>query len=117
LFRTLFDKNSKKQETSIFDFRKIFFLNSLKNTTRSFLLQVKQNKTRFEIEITKLFLVNEIDLFLKNKTKLFFTNELFLKSRTKLFLTSELLLVSETKLLLKSKIKLFFASELLLVSD
>jgi len=125
LFRTLFDRNSKEQETSILDFRKIFFLNSLKNTTRSFLLQARQNKTKLEIEIIRLFLVNEINLFLKNKTKLFLTSELFLvsktrlllKSKTKLLFTNELFFVSETRLLLKSKTKLLFISELLFVNN
>jgi len=117
LFRTSFDKNSKEQKTLIFNFQKIFFLNNLKNTIRSFLLQARQNKTKFKIEITRLFFVNEINLFLKSKIKLLFTNRLLLVSETKLLFTSELLLVSETKLLLKSRIKLLFANELFLVSN
>jgi len=127
------NKSSKKRRISTLDFWWIFFLNDLKNTTRSFLFQMR-NKIEQD-----LFLVNELSinwllmskwrvrllLVSKQKTELLLASEL----RTELLLASklrtELLLVSKlkTELLLSSewKIKLLLASklnaELLLVSE
>ena len=117
------NRSFKEKRILTLDFWWVFFLNDLKNTTRSFLFQ-----TRDKIE-RDLFLVNELSiswllmskreiillLVSRRKTELLLTSEL----RTELLLVSELktkLLLSsewETKLLLTSKL----SAELLLVSN
>ncbi len=107
------NRSFKKKIILTFDFWWVFFLNDLKNTTRSFLFQ-----TRDKIE-RNLFLVNELNiswLFMsKRKSELLLASEL----RTELLLVSELkteLLFSsewETRLLLASELK----TELLLLSE
>ena len=117
------NKSSKEKKILTLDFWWVFFLNDLKNTTRSFLFQ-----TRDKIE-QDLFLVNELSIswllmserrvilllvsrrkteFLlasKLKTELLLVNEL----KTELLLSSEW----ETELLFTSKLK----TEFLLVSN
>ncbi len=117
------NRSSKEKIISTLDFWWVFFLNDLKNTTRSFLFQ-----TRDKIE-RNLFSVNELsinwllmsereiisllvsrrktELLLSRKweTKLLFASEL----KTELLLSSEW----ETRLLLASELN----AELLLVSN
>ncbi len=117
------NKSFRKKRILTLDFWWVFFLNDLKNTTKSFLFQIR-NKTERD-----LFLVNELSinwllvseqevillLMSKRKTELLLTSEL----RIELLLMNEL----KTELLLSSEweIKLLFASELnaelLLVND
>ncbi len=117
------NRSFRKKRILTLDFWWVFFLNDLKNTTRSFLFQ-----TRDKIE-RDLFSVNELSinwlfvserrvillLVSKWKTELLLVSEL----RTELLLVSklktELLLLSkwETRLLLASKLK----TELLLSSE
>ena len=117
------NRSFKEKRILTLDFWWVFFLNDLKNTTRSFLFQ-----TRDKIE-RDLFLVNELSiswllmskreiillLVSRRKTELLLTSEL----RTELLLVSELktkLLLSsewETRLLLVSELN----AELLLVSN
>ncbi len=120
LYRRLIEliclKNSrsfKEEKISTLNFWWVFFLNDLKNTTKSFLFQ-----TRDKIE-RSLFLVNELSIswLLVSKQEVI----LLLVSRwkTELLLSSEwetrLLLASEwkTRLLLASELN----AELLLVND
>ncbi len=137
------NRSFKEKRISTLDFWWVFFLNDLKNTTKSFLFQIK-DKTEWD-----LFLVNKLSiswLFMSEREVILllvsrWETELLLASklRTELLLVSELkteLLLSsewETRLLLASelktelllssewKIKLLFASklnaELLLVND
>ncbi len=117
------NRSFKEKRILILDFWWVFFLNDLKNTTRSFLFQMKDKIER------DLFFMNELNiswllvskqeiilLFVSRwKTKLLLVNEL----RTELLfvneLKTELLLSSEwkTRLLLASKLKteLLFSSE------
>ncbi len=117
------NRSSRKKRISTLNFWWVFFLNDLKNTTKSFLFQMRD-----KIE-QDLFLVNELSinwLFISKrevilllvsrwKTELLLVSEL----RTELLLVSELktelLLLSEweTRLLLASKLK----TELLLLSE
>ncbi len=107
------NRSSKEKRILTLDFWWVFFLNDLKNTTKSFLFQMK-DKTEWD-----LFLVNELNiswLFISKreiilllvsrwKTELLLISEL----RTELLLVSEL----KTELLLASKLK----TELLLSSE
>ncbi len=117
------NRSSKEKRILTLDFWWVFFLNDLKNTTKSFLFQTRDKTER------SLFLVNELSiswllvserrvillLVSRRKTELLLASEL----RTELLLVSELkteLLLSsewETKLLLASKL----SAELLLVSN
>ncbi len=117
------NRSFKERRILTLDFWWVFFLNDLKNTTRSFLFQMK-NKIEQD-----LFLVNKLSiswLFMSERevilllvsrweTKLLFASEL----KTELLLVSELkteLLFSsewETRLLLVSELK----TELLLLSE
>ena len=117
------NRSFKEKRISTLDFWWVFFLNDLKNTTRSFLFQTR-NKIEWdlflvnELSISWLF-INEREIILllvsKWKTELLLTSKL----RTELLfmnaLKTELLLSSEweTKLLLASKLN----AELLLVSN
>ncbi len=117
------NRSSKKKRTLTLNFWWVFFLNDLKNTTRSFLFQMR-NKIEQD-----LFLVNELSiswLFMNErkfilllvsrwKTKLLFASELRIEMLLVSELKTELLLLSEwkTKLLLASKLN----AELLLVND
>ncbi len=117
------NRSSKEERISTLDFWWVFFLNDLKNMTKSFLFQMKDKIER------DLFLVNELSinwLFVnERKVILLFVSrrktELLLSSEweTRLLLASELkteLLLSsewETRLLLISKLN----AELLLVSN
>ncbi len=108
------NRSFKKERISTLDFWWVFFLNDLKNTTRSFLFQMR-NKIEWS-----LFLVNELSiswllvskqrvillLMSRWETELLLANEL----RTELLLVSKL----KTELLLLSEweTKLFLASEL-----
>ncbi len=137
------NRSFKKKRFLTLNFWWVFFLNDLKNITRSFLFQMR-NKTEWD-----LFLVNELNinwLFMSKRkiilllvsrweTELLFASELRIKLllvselKTELLLSSEwktrLLLTSELKtellLLNEWKTKLLFASELsaelLLVSN
>jgi len=97
------NRSSKERRILILDFWWVFFLNDLKNTTKSFLFQMKD-----KIE-QDLFLVNELSInwLFMSKWKII----LLLVSRWK----TELLLASElrTELLLMSELK----TELLLASE
>ncbi len=117
------NRSFKKEKILILDFWWVFFLNDLKNITKSFLFQMR-DKIEWD-----LFLVNELNISLlfmsewrimlllvsRRETELLLASEL----RTELLLVSELktelLLASEweTKLLLTSKLN----AELLLVSN
>ena len=107
------NRSSKEKRILTLDFWWVFFLNDLKNTTRSFLFQMK-DKTEWD-----LFLVNELNiswLFISKREIILllvsrWKTELLLMSE----LRTELLLVSElkTELLLASKLK----TELLLSSE
>ncbi len=117
------NRSSKEERILTLDFWWVFFLNDLKNTTRSFLFQMKD-----KIEWS-LFLVNELNiswlliseqrvillLVSRWETELILASEL----RTELLLVSELkteLLLSnewKTKLLLASELK----TELLLLNE
>ena len=107
------NRSFKEKRILTLDFWWVFFLNDLKNTTRSFLFQ-----TRDKIE-RDLFLVNELSIswLLMSKRKIILL--LVSRRKTELLLTSELrtelLLVSElkTKLLLSSE----WETRLLLVSE
>ena len=117
------NKSSKEERILTFDFWWVFFLNDLKNTTKSFLFQMR-DKTKWD-----LFLVNELSIswLLVSKWKIILLlvsrreTELLLASklRTELLLVSELkteLLLSrewETRFLLASELK----TELLLSSE
>ncbi len=117
------NRSFKEKRISTLDFWWVFFLNDLKNITRSFLFQTR-NKIEWdlflvnELSISWLF-INEREIILllvsKWKTELLLTSKL----RTELLfineLKTELLLSSEweTKLLLASKLN----AELLLVSN
>ncbi len=108
------NRSSRKRRISTLDFWWVFFLNDLKNTTRSFLFQTRDKTER------DLFLVNELNinwllvserriillLMSRWETELLLASEL----RTKLLLVSEL----KTELLLSSewKTRLLLASEL-----
>jgi len=108
------NRSSKEKRFLTLDFWWVFFLNDLKNTTKSFLFQTR-DKTEWD-----LFLVNELSinwLFIsKRKIILLLVSrrktELLLSSKweTRLLLASEL----KTELLLSSKwkIELLLASEL-----
>ncbi len=108
------NRSSKEKRILTLDFWWVFFLNDLKNTTKSFLFQTR-DKTEWD-----LFLVNELSinwLFIsKRKIILLLVSrrktELLLSSKweTRLLLASEL----KTELLLSSKwkIELLLASEL-----
>ncbi len=108
------NRSSRKKRILTLDFWWVFFLNNLKNTTRSFLFQTR-NKTEWN-----LFLVNELSinwLFMSEQKIILL---LVSRQKTELLLASELkielLLVSElkTELLLSSEweTKLLLASEL-----
>ncbi len=108
------NRSSRKKRILTLDFWWVFFLNNLKNTTRSFLFQTR-NKTEWN-----LFLVNELSinwLFMSEQKIILL---LVSRRKTELLLASELkielLLVSElkTELLLSSEweTKLLLASEL-----
>ncbi len=107
------NRSSKEKRILTLDFWWVFFLNDLKNTTKSFLFQMK-DKTEWD-----LFLVNELNiswLFISKREIILllvsrWKTELLLMSE----LRTELLLVSElkTELLLASKLK----TELLLSSE
>ncbi len=117
------NRSFKERRILTLDFWWVFFLNDLKNTTRSFLFQMR-DKIKWS-----LFLVNELSInwLLMSKRKVILLlmsrlkTELLLASelRTELLLVSELkteLLLSskwETRLLLASKLN----AELLFVSD
>ena len=117
------NRSFRKKRISTLDFWWVFLLNDLKNTTRSFLFQVRDKTER------SLFLINKlnISLLLVSKRKIIlllvskWETELLLTSKlkTELLLVSELeteLLLSsewETRLLLTSKL----SAELLLVSN
>ena len=117
------NRSSKEERILTLDFWWVFFLNNLKNTTKSFLFQMR-DKTEWD-----LFLVNELSIswLLMSKREIILLlvsrreTELLLASKlkTELLLVSklktELLLLSEwkTKLLLASKLSV----ELLLVSN
>jgi len=117
------NRSSKEKRILTLDFWWVFFLNDLKNTTRSFLFQTR-NKIEWD-----LFLLNELSiswLFISEREIILllvsrWETELLLASelRTELLLVSELktelLLLSEweTKLLLTSEL----SAELLLVSN
>ncbi len=117
------NKSSKEKRILTLDFWWVFFLNDLKNTTRSFLFQIKD-----KIE-WNLFLVNELNiswllmserrvillLMSRWETELLFTSELRIKLLLVSKLKTELLLLSKwkTKLLLASELK----TELLLSNE
>jgi len=117
------NRSSREKRISTLDFWWVFFLNDLKNTTKSFLFQ-----TRNKIE-RDLFLVNELSInwLLMSEREVILLlmsrreTELLLSSEweTRLLLASELkteLLLSsewETRLLLASEL----SAELLLVSN
>ncbi len=117
------NRSSKEKRISTLDFWWVFFLNDLKNTTRSFLFQTR-DKTEWDLFLVNelsisWLLVNEREIILllvsRWKTELLLASEL----RTELLLVSELktelLLLNEweTRLLLASEL----SAELLLVSD
>ena len=89
------NRSSKEKRISTLDFWWIFFLNDLKNTTRSFLFQ-----TRDKIE-WDLFLVNELSInwFLISKRRVILL--LVSRQETELLLASEL----RTELLLVSELR------------
>ena len=97
------NRSSKEKRILTLDFWWVFFLNNLKNTTKSFLFQTR-DKTEWS-----LFLVNELNIswLLMSERKVI----LLLVSRRK----TELLLASElkTELLFVSELK----TELLLLSE
>ncbi len=117
------NRSSKERRILTLDFWWVFFLNDLKNTTRSFLFQ-----TRDKIE-WDLFLVNELNiswllmserevillLVSRWKTELLLASELRIELLLVSELKTELLLLSEweTRLLLASELR----TELLLVND
>ena len=117
------NRSSRKKRILTLDFWWVFFLNNLKNTTRSFLFQTR-NKTEWN-----LFLVNELSinwLFMseqkiilllvsRQKTELLLASELKIEFLLVSVLKTELLLSSEweTKLLLASEL----SAELFLVNN
>ncbi len=117
------NRSFRKKRILTLDFWWVFFLNDLKNTTRSFLFQTKDKIERVlssvnELSINWLFVSERRVILLlvsRWKTELLLVSEL----RTELLLVSklktELLLLSEweTRLLLASKLK----TELLLSSE
>ncbi len=108
------NKSFKEERISTLDFWWVFFLNDLKNITKSFLFQMKDKTER------DLFLVNELSISWLFISKWRVILLLVSKWETELLLASELrtelLLVSElkTELLLSSewRIELLLASEL-----
>ncbi len=97
------NKSFKEERISTLDFWWVFLLNDLKNTTRSFLFQMK-DKIEWD-----LFLVNELSISLLLISEWEVILLLVSKRKTKLLLASEL----KTELLLMSKLKteLLFSSE------
>ena len=117
------NRSFKKERILTLDSWWVFFLNDLKNTTRSFLFQMRDKTER------SLFLVNELSISWLFMSKWRVILLLVSKWKTELLLASklktELLLASELKtellLLSKWKTRLLLASELsaelLLVSN
>ncbi len=117
------NRSSREKRILTLDFWWVFFLNDLKNTTRSFLFQTRDKTERDLFSVNELnnswLLVSEREVILllvsRRKTELLLASEL----RTELLLVSELkaelLLSSElrTRLLLASELK----TELLLSSE